>query len=138
MTQEARKLKNKCKVLIERRIFRYLPCVFCKSMNKLNTWKIERAHIIRRSDFTKYKFHIMNILPLCAEHHGWLHDTKEVEATFMYWLEQNLPLHFAWYEQHLNERPQTIPISYWEGLHRELKFYANHPAEAYRVIFENI
>ena len=81
----------------------------------------------------------MNILPISRKYHDeWLHADKKDEDKFFAWLRGNLPLHFAWHEQHENERHQTIPLSYWEGLYKELKYYAENPSEAYRVIFEQI
>jgi len=139
MSTEATQLKKKCQNLIERRIFRNYPCIISKSYGETIYKKIERVHIIRRSQSTKYNCQIMNILPISQKiHHELLHTDNEGEAKFFAWLKDNLPLHFAWWEQHNNERPQTIPLSYWQGLHKELKFYADHPSRAYRVIFENI
>ena len=141
MGQESTEYKKKCKYLIERRIFKpgLFPCIISKFFGDLTYKNIERVHIIRQSQSTKYNCQILNILPISKKYHdAWLHAYNEDEAKFFAWLKDALPLHFAWHEQHLNERTQTIPLSYWEGLYKELKFYADHPAEAYRVIFENI
>ena len=136
-TNTTKVLKDEAKRLTDR-IFRHKYCIVqYKNTGKLEYRNIEKHHLIRKGQSTRFKFDIWNILPICENEHRFdKTSAHEAEESFMNWVKENLPLHWAWYKKHKNDSPRTLYPSDWSDICDELRYYANHPYEAEHLIYE--
>lgn len=130
-------LKAEAKKLTDR-IFRHKYCVInFKKSGKLEYHRIENHHLIHKSQSTRFKFNIWNILPIFVkDHRTGKESAHEDRDKFLAWVKENLPLHWAWYQKHKDEPPRTLYLADWDGICDELRYYANHPYEAEQLIYE--
>lgn len=142
-------LKAEAKRLIDK-IFRYKPCVIhykqgefaCRQSRYRR--KVEKHHLIPKGQSVRFKFNIWNIIPICEDSHRTGEEmaahpygsNTEAEEKFWEWLKENLPLHWAWYQEHKDEPPRTLYLADWDGICDELRYYANHSYEAEQIIYE--
>lgn len=130
-------LKAEAKRLTDR-IFRYPYCVMqYKESGKIDYRRIENHHLIHRSNSVRFKFNIWNILPISDKHHRTGKEAAhEDRDRFLAWVKENLPLHWIWYQQHKDESPRTLYAADWAEICEILRYYANHPFEAEKLIYE--
>lgn len=130
-------LKAEAKKLTER-IFRRKYCVVqYKKSGKLEYRKIEKHHLIHKGQSVRFKFNIWNILPVSEkDHRTGKEAAHEDRDKFMAWVKENLPLHWAWYKAHKDEKPRTLYAGDWANICEELKYYCNNPYQAERIIYE--
>jgi len=121
-------------------IFRGRYCiVHFKNKGKQVFYKIEKHHLIHKGQSSKFKCNIWNILPVCENDHRWDNmSAHEAEQKFLVWVKDNLPLHWAWYQEHKNEAPHTLYAADWSEICDELRHYANHRYESEKLIYETI
>lgn len=120
------------------RIFWHRYCiVHFKNTGKQVYFKVEKHHLIRKGQSTRYKFDIWNILPICKNEHRFdKTSAHEDRDKFLAWVKKNLPLHWAWYKKHKDEAPRTLYPSDWVDVCDELRHYVEHPYEAEKLIYE--
>lgn len=132
-----KRLKEEAKKLTDR-IFSHKYCVVhFKNSRKFISYKIEKHHLIKQGQSTRYKFNIRNILPVCDDKHRRDKlSAHENEEKFLLWVKDNLPLHWKWFEEHRYEKTTHINYAEWFGICDDLRYYLNHPGEAERIIYE--
>jgi len=130
-------LKAEAKRLIDI-IFRRKYCiVHYKNSGRQVCFNVEKHHLIKQGQSTRYKFNIRNILPICKNKHRNEQDSAhEAGDKFMAWVKENLPLHWAWYKKHKNESPRTLYAADWAEICDDLQYYANNSYEAEKIIYE--
>jgi len=130
-------LKAEAKKLTDK-IFRNRYCVVhYKKSGKTIYRNIEKHHLIHKSHSVRFKFNIWNILPISDKgHRTGKEAAHEDRDTFLAWVQENLPKHWAWYQQHKDERPRTLYAADWSEICDELRYYANHPYKAENLIYE--
>ena len=119
-------------------IFRNKYCVVhFKKSGKQVFFKVEKHHLIKQGQSTRYKFDIWNILPVCENYHRWDKlSAHEAEDKFMAWVKENLPLHWSWYQEHRNENARHISSADWSDICDQLYYYVKHTYEAEQIIYE--
>ena len=132
-----KRLKEEAKQLTEA-LFRGRYCVIhFKDSRRFVTYDIEKHHLIKQSQSSRFKFNIWNILPICANKHTWSKSSAhEDEKNFLVWLKKNLPKHWQWFERHRYDKTRHISPGDWQEICDELRYYLNHPAEADDLIYE--
>lgn len=134
-----KRLKKEAEKLTDA-IFRGKYCIvhFIDS-RRFVTYNIEKHHLIKEGQSTRFKFVLMNILPVCKNKHRFDKDSAhEAEEKFLAWVKENLPLHWAWFEQHRYEKTRHISPGDWQDICDELRHYLNNPEEAERIIYEKV
>lgn len=128
-------LKAEAKKLTEI-IFHHRYCVVhYKKTGKQVFFKVEKHHLIRNSK--RYKFNIWNILPVCENDHRWDElSAHEAEEKFRQWVKENLPKHWAWFQEHRYDKTVHLDSGHWSEICDDLRHYANHLYEAEILIYE--
>ena len=130
-------LKAEAEKLTKAIFHRRYCVVHYKNTGKQVYYNIEKHHLIRKGQSSKFKFNIWNIIPICENNHRWDKlSAHEAEKKFLAWVEENLPLHWAWYQKHRNESTRHISFAEWSDICDELRYYANHLYEAEQIIYE--
>lgn len=130
-------LKAEAKKLTEVIFYRKYCVVQYKKTGRQKTWKIENHHLIHRSQSDRFKFNIWNILPVSGQDHRTGKEAAhEDRDKFLLWVKENLPLHWAWYQKHKDEKTRHISYADWSDICDELRYYANRPYEAEKLIYE--
>lgn len=140
------RLQDRAKRLIDK-IFRHLPCVVCLSLGRSGE-RIHRtipAHILNKGMFNHLRYVLMNLLPMCDEHHtkgkaismhAWGADTTVI-ANFNAWLKNTLPIHYKWYIENKDDRaPHKLSLGDLDRICEDLQYAADHPGKAEKLIYE--
>jgi len=95
--------------------------------------------------FGHLRYVLMNLLPMCDEHHtkgkaismhAWGADTKVI-ANFNAWLKHTLPLHYQGYIENKEDRtPHRLTLSELAEICEDLQYLADHPEQAEKLIYE--
>lgn len=142
-TSARHRLQDQAKCLIDR-IFRYSPCVVCLSFNKSNCETVP-SHLLNKGNYGSKRNLIMNILPLCDEHHTKgteisshaFGGNTQVIRNFEAWLKNTLPIHYKWYIENRDDRaPHKLSLGELGQICDDLRHYADHPSQAEKLIYE--
>lgn len=145
-TSPIHRLQDQAKRLIDR-IFRYLPCVVCLSLGRKGerTFRTIPGHILNKGMYAHLRCIVMNLLPVCDEHHtkgkaismhAWGSDTSVIK-NFEAWLKNTLPLHYKWMVDNREDRaPHKLTLGDWSEICDDLEHLADHPVQAENLIYE--
>lgn len=142
-TNAAQRLQDKAKRLINK-IFRFLPCAVCLSFGKSN-YETVPCHLLNKGLYGSKRYKILNLLPLCSEHHtngteisshAWGANTSVIK-NFTAWLKNTLPLHYKWYIENKEDRaPHKLSLGDLSEICNDLQYYAENPDKAEELIYE--
>lgn len=144
-TSPTHRLQDQAKRLIDK-IFRFLPCVVCLSFNKSN-YQTVPCHLLNKGNYGSKRHIILNLVPLCSEHHtngteisshAAGGDTQVIK-NFEAWLKNTLPKHYQWLIENREDRaPHKLTLGELSRICDDLQHYADHPNQAEKLIYEKI
>ena len=127
------------------KIFRFLPCAVCLSFNKTNCETVPH-HLLNKGNYGSKRHILWNLIPLCSNHHTMGTEIvteaaggdTSVIKNFEAWLKNTLPLHYKWYIENREDRaPHRLTLNERSQICDDLKYYADHPDIAEKLIYES-
>jgi len=123
------------------KLFTGQPCMICKSLGKINTYKTCGHHIVAKSLSAQLRHELLNIIPLCEEHHNFSVEIaphskyQPAQKAFLNWLEAISPDR---YELLLTyKRYSSKKVDYRKRC-EELQGYLDNPPFGEDILYKEI